>query len=417
MGVVGAACIFILYKKLMIPGKKLSALEKNVDSHPALAKSVEVAQQNPPVQLPVSSDVEDMRQNALTMNFAQTITNLDQFGEHSDGAPILVVQVHDRATFFAQLVNSLKNVKGIEQATLVISMDQFSKEVDEVISSIDFCRYLKIFFPFSKQLYPNSFPGEDPNDCPRDLSKHDAIQRRCNNAEYPDMYGHYREVKFVQIKHHWLWKLHMLFSGIRAFKGSTSVLLLEEDYYVAPDLLHCLAKAVELKDVKCSRCQTISLGNYKEHQDYSLQGNHVEIKAWTSSAHNIGMVVTRGFYNQIVDCTDKICEYDDYNWDWSLQAAASCIPGSLFTIAFNAARVFHIGTCGIHNHEDCHAAEAVKGVTAQLQNAQLFPETLHVALDSAAVAPQPRPNGGWGDARDHLLCKKYKTLCEKSAGL
>lgn len=30
-----------------------------------------------------------------------------------------------------------------------------------------------------------------------------AIIRKCNNALYPDLYGHYREAKFTQTKHHW----------------------------------------------------------------------------------------------------------------------------------------------------------------------------------------------------------------------
>ncbi len=35
-----------------------------------------------------------------------------------------------------------------------------------------------------------------------------ALASRCNNAPYPDKYGHYREVSIVQIKHHWWWKVN-----------------------------------------------------------------------------------------------------------------------------------------------------------------------------------------------------------------
>ena len=34
-----------------------------------------------------------------------------------------------------------------------------------------------------------------------------AIKLKCLNAETPDKYGHYREAKFSQIKHHWFWKV------------------------------------------------------------------------------------------------------------------------------------------------------------------------------------------------------------------
>ena len=34
-----------------------------------------------------------------------------------------------------------------------------------------------------------------------------AVRRGCNNAQWPDKYGHYREAKYAQTKHHWFWKV------------------------------------------------------------------------------------------------------------------------------------------------------------------------------------------------------------------
>nr|CAB3263805.1 alpha-1,6-mannosyl-glycoprotein 2-beta-N-acetylglucosaminyltransferase-like [Phallusia mammillata] len=367
--------------------------------------------------MPYDKMPEEMRQYVLSQNFVQDFHNTEKYGKHTQDSIIIVVQVHDRVDFFEQLLDSLKNARGIEKATLVLSMDKFTRQNEEAIKKIDFCRYINIFFPYSMQFYPKSFPGEDPNDCQRDWSKAEALKRNCNNAEYPDLYGHYREVKFVQIKHHWMWKLHMAFSGIRAFAGNTApVLLLEEDYYVAPDVLFSLTAALEIKEQRCSKCQTISLGNYNP-PNYSNEGNHLEIKSWTSSSHNMGMVITRAFYNKLVDCTDKMCDYDDYNWDWSLQAAAStCIADGLKTMLFKATRVFHIGSCGTHHKSDCNAREEAQSAIGQFRNAQLFPDSLHIALDSSAAASSPKPNGGWGDLRDHTLCKQYKSLCETTRG-
>ena len=31
--------------------------------------------------------------------------------------------------------------------------------------------------------------------------------KNCLNAKYPDKYGHYREAKYSQTKHHWFWKV------------------------------------------------------------------------------------------------------------------------------------------------------------------------------------------------------------------
>lgn len=69
---------------------------------------------------------------------------------------------------------------------------------------IYFKKFAQIYFPYSMQIYPDEFPGTDLNDCPRDLID-TAIN--CSNKAYPDIYKHYREAKFVQIKHHWMWKV------------------------------------------------------------------------------------------------------------------------------------------------------------------------------------------------------------------
>lgn len=89
---------------------------------------------------------------------------------------------------------------------------------------------MQIFYPFSIQVYPNSYPGQDPNDCPKkvDISKYFLNQKiflydfedefnfnsrffpKCNNIKHPDTYGNFRESDVVQIKLHWFWKVSYL---------------------------------------------------------------------------------------------------------------------------------------------------------------------------------------------------------------
>jgi hypothetical protein len=38
------------------------------------------------------------------------------------------------------------------------------------------------------------------------------------NADWPDLYGHYREAKFTQTKHHWWWKANRVFDQLKATK-------------------------------------------------------------------------------------------------------------------------------------------------------------------------------------------------------
>lgn len=63
---------------------------------------------------------------------------------------------------------------------------------------------MHIFYPYSRFFFPDVFPGTDPNDCDRDLKLAEAKAQGCNNALFPDHYGHYREANYVQLKHHWL---------------------------------------------------------------------------------------------------------------------------------------------------------------------------------------------------------------------
>ena len=43
-------------------------------------------------------------------------------------------------------------------------------------------------------------------------------------------------------------------------------------------------------------------------------------------------------------CWQAFCQFDDYNWDWSLQfVGAKCMPNKLKAIIVKSPRVFHIG--------------------------------------------------------------------------
>lgn len=40
---------------------------------------------------------------------------------------------------------------------------------------------MQIFYPYSMQLYPKVFPGEDPSDCPRNVNQDQSVSilKRC----------------------------------------------------------------------------------------------------------------------------------------------------------------------------------------------------------------------------------------------
>uniref|UniRef100_A0A8C7Y0K2 Alpha-1,6-mannosyl-glycoprotein 2-beta-N-acetylglucosaminyltransferase n=1 Tax=Oryzias sinensis TaxID=183150 RepID=A0A8C7Y0K2_9TELE len=317
------------------------------------------------------------------LNFDQTIRNEKKFktARQKDDL-VVVVQVHNRPDYLKLLVDSLRKARGVDSILLIFSHDYWSPEINKVVASVDFCQVLQIFFPFSIQLYPHEFPGNDPKDCPRDIPKKDALKLGCINAEFPDSFGHYREAKFSQTKHHWWWKLHFVWDRVHYLKDHKGlVLLIEEDHYLSPDFIHLLKLMTALKREQCPDCDILSLGSYS-HISYSSKANKVEVKAWKSTEHNMGMALNRETYQKLLKCTDTFCTYDDYNWDWSLQhLTVNCLPTYW--------KVMSSGN-------------------------QLFPKYLLItkrlpASGAGGVAPHVK-NGGWGDIRDHELCKSYARL-------
>ncbi|KAH1171681.1 alpha-1,6-mannosyl-glycoprotein 2-beta-N-acetylglucosaminyltransferase [Mauremys mutica] len=350
------------------------------------------------------------------LNFDQPVRNLARFPRRPPGELVLVVQVHERAEHLRLLLESLRRAPGVENALLVLSHDLWSEELNRLAAQVEFCQVLQIFFPFSAQLYPREFPGHDPRDCPRDIDKAAALRLGCINAEYPDSFGHYREAKFSQTKHHWWWKLHFVWERLRALREHTGlVLFLEEDHYLAPDFYHVLKQLWALKQQECPECQVLSLGSYNVVRGgFSGKADKVEMKTWKSTEHNMGMAFSRDTYQQLIECTDAFCTYDDYNWDWTLQhLTISCLPKFWKVLVPEIPRVFHTGDCGMHHKKSCRPSTQSAKIDSLLSSNQqyLFPETMSVSkrYSMAPLSPHVK-NGGWGDIRDHELCKSYRRL-------
>ncbi|XP_005989562.1 alpha-1,6-mannosyl-glycoprotein 2-beta-N-acetylglucosaminyltransferase [Latimeria chalumnae] len=347
------------------------------------------------------------------LNFDQTIKNLDRV--HSQEDIVVVVQVHNRPEYLRLLVESLKNARGIENVLLIFSHDFWSPEINQIVASVNFCQVLQIFFPFSLQLYPSEFPGNDPKDCPRNLDKKDALKLGCNNAEYPDSFGHYREAKFSQTKHHWWWKLHFVWERVKVLQDHKGlVLFIEEDHYMSPDFYHVLKKMWGLKKEQCPDCDVLSLGTYTRVTGFSSKADKVEVKTWKSTEHNMGMAMNRETYQRLIQCTDTFCTYDDYNWDWTLQyLTVACLPEFWKVMVSEVPRIYHAGDCGMHHKKICNPSSEKAKIDAVLNSngKYLFPETVSISkrYNTAAISPHVK-NGGWGDIRDHELCKSYRRL-------
>lgn len=76
------------------------------------------------------------------INSKQTIHNIKKFPPSAENGTAyshtFAVQVHNRDHYLDYLVSSLRTVTGINQSLLIVSHDYYSKEVFDIISSIDF---------------------------------------------------------------------------------------------------------------------------------------------------------------------------------------------------------------------------------------------------------------------------------------
>ncbi|KAL5962082.1 Alpha-16-mannosyl-glycoprotein 2-beta-N-acetylglucosaminyltransferase [Taenia solium] len=161
-----------------------------------------------PTKAKIVANLYLLRNHIHSLNEAQYIRNTDIFGTDSP-LFIIIVQVHQRYTNLLYLIESLRRVRGIEEALVVFSHDFFSPEINRMVATIRFVRFTQIFFPYSRQIFPNSFPGPDPRDC------HTHGAKDCLNYEWPDVAGNYRDPRFTQVKHHWIWKINLYFNALK----------------------------------------------------------------------------------------------------------------------------------------------------------------------------------------------------------
>ncbi|XP_037955798.1 alpha-1,6-mannosyl-glycoprotein 2-beta-N-acetylglucosaminyltransferase isoform X4 [Teleopsis dalmanni] len=357
-------------------------------------------------------NLTEIKRQIARHNEMQFVLNEEAFGPLQNDSVIIVIQVHTRITYLRHLIVSLAQARDISKTLLIFSHDYYDEDINDLVQTIDFCKVLQIFYPHSIQTHPHEFPGTDPEDCPSSMKKEQALIKRCKNALSPDLYGHYREAKLTQIKHHWWWKANRVFNQLEVTRYHTGlVLFLEEDHYVAEDFLYLLEMMQKRTTDMCPQCNILSLGTYLKTFNYYTYNSKVEIMPWISNKHNMGFAFNRSTWTNIRRCAKLFCSFDDYNWDWSLQhVSQQCLQKKLHAMIVKGPRVFHIGECGVHHKKkNCEANQVISKVQQVLRIArksgQMFPRSLTLTVASLVKKTKLRKgNGGWGDKRDHELC-------------
>ncbi|OQR77759.1 hypothetical protein BIW11_06863 [Tropilaelaps mercedesae] len=356
-----------------------------------------------------------VRSYVAELNRMQTIHNENAFGPLAENDVVIVVQVHNRWTYLEALIGSFRAVPDINRTLLIFSHDFYDSSglIEELPKIVNFTKMMQIFYPSSIQLEPNRFPGDDPKDCPRNAQRRQAELLGCQNAAYPDHYGHYREGKFCQTKHHWWWKVNRVMDALNVTaQHNGPFMFLEEDHYVTPDVLHVLRKMELTRPKACPECRIFVMGTYLKSFNYGQFGQTIDILKWASSRHNMGMVLYRELWREVRDqCAHTFCTYDDYNWDWSLyRVSMACLAKPLHAMVVRTTRVFHVGECGVHHKgKNCDQSRLIRTASVVISESgkYFFPRTVQVQKGTQRALKAQKPNGGWGDIRDHELCMHF----------
>ncbi|KAI7692726.1 hypothetical protein SSS_10408 [Sarcoptes scabiei] len=245
----------------------------------------------------------------------------------------------------------------------------------------------------------------------------------CTNINNPDSYGHFREAKITQTKHHWWWKINYIMDNFLPSQNHQGdFVFIEEDHYLSPDFIHLWKLMKEIRKNFTQTGKTVNLltlGNYEKSKQSKTDFSVVHNTNWFSSHHNMAYTIDRNLWYKIKSCQREFCSYDDYNWDWSLQHVFDqCFKQKLSTLVPRTSRVIHIGSCGLHQREkNCNESQKSKssiGINLFLNEQNLFPERLILQSKSLKTRRKKlRKNGGWSDPRDHFLCSHYGMFQEK----
>lgn len=353
-------------------------------------------------------------------NKEERILNVDTFGPITADTIIIVILLDKNSSGFKFVISSLSQVRGIEEALVIFSHSYFDEKTNSVIRSIDFCRVLQIYYPYSIQTHPEEFPGYDPSDCPYD-SNFLSLKRNCTGLLFRDVRGHFRNPPVAERKHHWWWTANNIFENFSSTARHTGLFIFSEDNYIfMKDFIYM---ASYMKNVANSlpQCEFLSLGSdttpvapekMKLTNLYS-----VELSPWNPKEHSRLLAFDMSVWNSIVSHYDVFCTLDDASWLRSLYfISVHRRDGKRFkTLSAVTPRAFKIDSCASEFGFFGSRCDLVKNVLTvteidKLNDENLFPSHLELYInveleDEDVIFDYSEGKGGWADPRDWALCR------------
>ncbi|CAH0719711.1 unnamed protein product, partial [Brenthis ino] len=329
-------------------------------------------------------DINALKHLLEKYNIEQDLSNADRFEPIGVGTTVIMIQVHKDIKRLHHLILSLAQVQGIHTALLIFSHSFYHPSINKLIRSIDYCKVVQIFYPYSLQLNPHKFPGVDHNDC-----EHSG-QTNCIR----------RNARLTEHKQHWWWKANYVFDRMNwSRKHKNPIIFLEEYNYVAPDLLY-VYPYLQRSFNYFPNVQILSFGRpLTRNNDWDL----LTVEAWRPP-FDVGLAFNITTWEKILSLSAQFCMYDDYSWSYSLLQLFQYFPGGhVNMVGCLNPRV--VSTKSLKNTEDF-----IK-LSKYFKTLDLFPKKLKaVALYGPGgriervAKPPPVGNNGWNDLRDQLLC-------------
>ncbi|KAI3657352.1 hypothetical protein MP638_000830 [Amoeboaphelidium occidentale] len=315
-----------------------------------------------------TDDYMTMVQCIKDYNIQGTIRNSDQFT--SKPTVVISLIVHKRALYLTQLLNHLREAKGIENVLLIVSHDGYYTDMVDIVKSVRFCRVLQLFHPFAahitrvaNDMYKRGGSKDVPSSCSSRQGSGAKRLIECDLTSPKSSFIDDERFKQTAAKHHYWWLWNFVYrSGVveKIMRiPDFQVLYLEEDHIVTPDILYALDGLLELRNAQCPECFGIVLGFHDTDFD------RVDIKRWKEAQYNvllnIGMSFNRTAFMKILRARKEFCSFNDYNWDLTFghMGNVRSIPDASLSVRLS--RVYHIGSCGMHAKSDQCSPELYVG--------------------------------------------------------
>lgn len=245
-------------------------------------------------------------------NREANILNLDKFGPIKNDTTVIVFQIRRFSQSFKYVLASLCDLNGIQEALIIFSHLHFDVNMNRLIQSIEFCRVLQIFYPYSLQIFTDISAGHIKNDYLYDTS----IEKvNYTGAFTPGVGRIYRESIKNEKKHFWWWTANKIFSYLTISKGFNGVVMfLEDDLILIQDFFYMLIYMTNIAKT-LPQCEFISLGSVMNNYDNAYS---IDLTSWDPKLHTSAIAFDVAVWKIILKNHELFCNVDDNSWSRSL---------------------------------------------------------------------------------------------------